>query len=209
MPNAKKHLNQAYEESKITQSGKSKKIYWFILGTLAILFVISAVITQFLPIDEPPVQQNTWEGVTPGYKLTQTVTAQLGSPVEIKKLAGEKQQLSYKSNDFKSYYNEVVISKEGNVEFIKTPIAYDTNHTLTNYTVLYGTPDLERYASEISSALKAHVFLEEGLVIIANKKTDVVEAIWYFEPTTEDVFLRTLGEKLTKEPSQPEAFPGL
>ena len=209
MPTARKHINQAFEESKLPQSGRSKKIYWILLALLAALFVISAVIAQFLPTETPPVQQNTWQGITPGYKITSTISSQLGSPIKVEKLAGERQELSYDSQDFKSFHTTVTLSQEGTVDIIKIPVAYNEDNLLQNYTSDLGTADLELYDTSIGLTAKAHIFLEKGVVIIANETTGVVEGIWYFEPTTEEVFLNTWGTDLSKDASEPEAFPGL
>ena len=208
MPKAIKHQNASFEEFKQTSLEKnSNKLIWIFMAVLAVLLLISAVVRLFVVVEEPPVQQNTWQGLTPGFAITQNLAEQLGTPVSVENLPAEKKQVSYKAQDFKAYYNEVVVDKDGTVEFIKTPIAYSDENTLTQYTTLYGEPDFSLYASHISDSLRAHVFLDEGLTVIANETTLVIEELWYFQPTDKETFMLQWGSQLSEYPSGPEAFP--
>ena len=208
MNNAKKRQNQAYEESKQPQK-KPKKVVWIFLVVLAVLFVVFSIIQQFVPIYQPPVQENSWKNITPGYPITEKLAAELGPPVEVTNLPGEKKRVSYQSSDFKSYYNEVYLDSDNTVEFVKVPLAYNESRTLTEYTSLYGDPDFSLYNSELGFGIKAFVFLDEGVAVIANEKTLVLEGLWYFEPATKEDFLSSWGRDLTPQASYPEAFPGL
>lgn len=208
MQQARKYQNPAYEQSKQPTNSRYKKIVWVFLGVLAVLFVIAAAVQQFVPIEEPPVQENTWQGLTPGFKLTPKLSEELGSPVKVENLPAEKQQVSYKSEHFAAYYNEIIVDKDGVVEFIVVPSKYEESNTVSNYITLYGQPDIELFASHISTNSKAHVFLHEGLAVITNASSTVVTEIWYFEPTDRETFLITWGKELTPESSYPEAFPG-
>lgn len=210
MPRASKRQNPAYEESRQPQKQSPYKKYLLIfLGILAVLFVIAAIVQQYVPIEEPPVQQNTWEGLTPGYTITPKLSAELGEPVAVKNLPAEKQQVSYKSEHFKAYTNDVIVNKDGVVEYIEVHQAYDPEHTFADYISLYGEPDLELYATEISTSSKAYIYLEEGVVVIAHDTSNIVERIWYFEPTDRETFMLTWGRELSTQSSHPEAFPGL
>lgn len=208
MQQARKYQNPAYEESKLPTKSRYKKFVWIFLGILAVLLVIAATVQQFIPIEEPPVQENTWQGLTPGFKLTPKLSETLGSPVKVKNLPAEKQQLSYKSEHFAAYYNEVYVDKEGVVEFIVVPSKYEETNTISNYITLYGQPDIELFAPHISTNSKAHVFLDEGIVVITKSTSLIVTEVWYFEPTDRETFLSTWGEELSPESSHPEAFPG-
>lgn len=209
MQQARKHQNPAYEQSKQPIQSRYKKFIWIFLSVLAILFVIATAVQQFIPIEEPPIQENTWQGLTPGFKLTPKLLETLGAPVKVESLPAEKQKVSYTSEHFAAYYNEVIVTKDGIVEFIAVPTKYEETHTVSNYITLYGQPDIELYASHISTNSKAHVFLNEGIAVISKSTSSIVTEIWYFQPTDRETFLNTWGEELTPESSYPEAFPGL
>lgn len=207
MPRATKRQNLAYEQSKQPQDNRVRRIAMIFLGVLAVLFVGAAIIQQFIPIEEPPVQENTWQGLTPGFKMTAKLNAELGEPVTVKNLPAEKQRISYQSDDFKVFYNDVIVDKDGVVEFIKVPVAYNESHTLAEYISLYGEPDFELYAPHHGANIKAYTYLEEGVSVFANAETKVVEQLWYFEPTDQETFLFLWGEPLSENYSEPESFP--
>ena len=205
--NAHKYQNQAYEQSKQPKKNKYTKIIFIFLAVLAVLLVIASAVQQFIPIEEPPVQENTWQGLTPGFKLTPKLLEELGKPLEVENLPAEKQHLTYSSEHFAAYHNEILVNKEGIVEFIQIPAKFDENNTLSNYITLYGEPDFELFAPQVNENVKAHVFLDEGLVIVANISNKVINQTWHFEPTDTETFMLNWGRQLSTEATQPEAFP--
>lgn len=207
MSRATKRQNLAFEESKRPQNNTLRNAVLIFVGVLIFIFIGVTIFQQFIPIEEPPIQANTWQGLTPGFKITPKLNSELGGPVVVKNLAAEKQQVSYRSEDFKVFYNEVIVDKDGVVEFIKIPVAYTETHTLSEYISLYGEQDFDLYDHRVGANIKAYVFLDEGLAVLANAETQVVEQLWYFEPTDKNMFMALWGSELSEEYSKPEAFP--
>lgn len=183
---------------------KESKRNWgiILLVTAVCVVIISAIVRVALPAQEPPQQSNTWNGATPGYALTDSVLKKLGQPLTSRNTP-EGQELSF-SSQFPSKPNTIIVDDSGTVSFIKEHIAYDSNHTLAQYTTQYGEPSFSLFVPEISLALEAHVFLDAGLVVITHQVDNSVEQKWYFEPTTKEAFLQSWGKDLSTEQGHQE-----
>ncbi len=207
MSRATKRQNLAYEQSKRPTNTKVRTALIIFLTILALLLVGATTIRHFLPTEEPPIQSNSWDGVTPGYVLTPKLNQQLGEPVRVQNLPAEKQKVFYKNDGFKIFYNEVILNKDGVVEFIKTPVSYDESNLFSNYITEHGLPDFELYVPDAGLGKKAYVYLEKGLVYVAHEDKPVIEQIWYFEPTDRNTFMLLWGTSLSEDQKYQETFP--
>lgn len=192
--------------SLLNELPHSKKLIRLIISTLAIFFIIAGVASYFLPEPTVPIQDNSWEGVTPGYKLSSQSSTQLGTLLGSKNTP-QGTELYYPSA-FASKPNTIIVDTNSQkVIFIKEPVVYSENHVLGQYTSQFGEPDLVKFAPNISHAVKAHIFLDEGLVVFAHVKNNTVEEIWYFEPKyDENTFLLLWGKELSDYEGIGETF---
>lgn len=184
--------------------------YWYVtfMAVAFLILMISIVVRSLLP--EPPPktgQSNSWGQITPGFTTINQAAEQLGQPI-----TNKQTPLGIEST-FQSYEkyspHRVVADQDGVVRFVKEFIRSSDEHTLDQYTNLYGQPDLQLKDQKSSPALTAHVFLNEGLVVLAHIADDTVEQKWYFEPTDEDNFLQSWGATLTSSPRGPEVIEAL
>lgn len=181
------------------------KEYWYV--ALGILFFLMLVIAQLFRVLTPkiiPIQQNSWQGLTPGYSRLEDVVGNLGQPLSTEDIR-EGTALYYQS-DFPVFPDEVIVNTTNTVQFIKEFVPYNADHTLQQYTQEFGQPDLELYDQDTGYASKAYVFLQQGLVIIAHISGQTVEQKWYFVPTTQQEFLQSWGKNLTDQGNPPEEF---
>lgn len=177
--------------------------HWFVILLVLsfILAVVSIFIRSMLP-ETTPVGENTWNNITPGFTNYNQLVEKMGPPLESVETK-DGFDLKYQS-DFLAIPNRVVTDKDGKVQFIKEFLKYDENHLLKQYTDKYGNPDLVLTDPESGPAVEAHVFLKQGLVIIAHVNDGSVEQKWYFSPTTRQNFLSSWGKKLSDDGPQPE-----
>ena len=180
-----------------------KKIVIFLIVAF-VIFLVGYILRLLTPPAPVPIQENSWSGITPGYSNAQQVIENLGTPLSSFESA-EGTVLNYQSN-FPSMPNQVIVGNNNTVSFMKEFVVYDVNHKLQQYTDQFGNPDLELFGESLSNSVKAYVFLEEGLVIIAHLNGQGVEQKWYFTPTDEQTFLQSWGESLTSEEHGPEPF---
>ena len=98
-----------------------------------------------------------------------------------------------------------VVVQENKIVFIKKYPSLNDKTTLKYYLDEYGNPDLSLFSE--APGFKAHVFLDEGLVVVAQEvgRGNVYE-LRYFVPTTKEEFLATWGKDLS---SQPPTLPPL
>jgi len=170
--------------------------YWFVLflGAAFLITIISFIIRALLsPI--VLIKENSWDNLTPGYSKYNDLVTKLGAPLETTPTK-DGYELTFKSEfDYKPY--KAVTNKEGTVEFMKEFLKYDATHLLKNYTDKYGEPDLTLRDSETHDAYRAHVFLEQGLVIVSHNADGTLVQKWYFAPTDKAAFLASWGKNLS------------
>ncbi|NCN03858.1 MAG: hypothetical protein GW942_02170 [Candidatus Pacebacteria bacterium] len=189
--------NNFYKENKKKKDLSSFiKENWFVLF-LIISFLITAIslFINNLILQQIPIQENTWNGITPGYSKQEQLIKMMGEPLDIIETENGS-EIKYKS-DFPAVPNKVETNKEGTVQFIKEYLLYDETHLLSQYISEYGEPNISLIDNESGDAFKAHVFLDEGLVIVAHNVDGSVEQKWYFEPTTAEIFLSSWGNNLS------------
>ncbi len=206
MERGRKRVHELHQEVAPKQADfdRKPKKNWVLpaIAISAVLLLIITFIRLFTPETQPPLQENSWNGVTPGYSFTQKVSEELGEPISVN-MVGNAKEVSYKSV-FPSKPNTILVSDNGIVEFIKEHVTYDSKHTVENYLPKLGQPDFVLFAPEISIGVQAHVFLSKGVVLIAHSKDNSVEQKWYFAPTNKDSFMFTWGKELSESFSNPE-----
>ena len=179
---------------------KNKYFYLFIF--LGFILLFSTILRLLTP--NTAITENTWRELTPGESLASDVQKKLGEPNAVSTYSNYS-VLKYDSS-FPTMPHEIAIDKNNRIIFIKEYLAYDENHKLNQYVEKYGQIDLSLYAPMISEAVKAHIFLKEGLVIIAHLQNDAVEQKWYFVPTDQKTFVKSWEKELTKIQKGPEKF---
>ncbi|MDH5533664.1 MAG: hypothetical protein OEX81_04530 [Candidatus Pacebacteria bacterium] len=171
---------------------------WFIVFIISSFVIVTiSLIIQSIITQQIPIQENTWNGVTPGYSKYKDLVENMGIPID--KVETETGfDIKYQS-DFLALPHEVVTDKEGTVSFIKEYLLYDPTHLLSQYVEDFGEPEIVLFDDQSGTAFKAHVFLDEGLVIIAHIKDGSVEQKWYFEPVSKEIFLKSWGKTLSEK----------
>lgn len=177
--------------------------YWYVI--LFIIAFIALAVSYILRAITPPTNQpNTWNNLTPGYSKLDDVTQNLGQPIGQEQTPfGER--LLYESN-YPTLPNSVIVDPENTVQFIKQYLPLDGFEALETYTSQYGEPDFVLIDEEAGETFRAHVFLTEGLVLIAHVADNSVQQKWYFTPVNAEIFLQSWGTNLTDQPEGPEEF---
>lgn len=111
-------------------------------------------------------------------------------------------------SEFPAVPHIVVTNKNDEVIFVKKTLLHSTNQFLEEYILNYGQPDLVFHMPYWSEFVEVHVFLDEGLAIVAHIKGNV-EQIWSFSPTDEESFLELWGQDLETEGDGPEGHFGV
>lgn len=178
------------------------KKYWyfvllaFLVTTLGILKLSTK--TVVIPPSLPPTE-NSWNGIVPGSSSIQQVEKTLGQPIKIERVEGKTIYL-YPS-EIENWPNQIFVSEQNNkTEGVKRffPPKEENYSFFINK---YGNPDKELFGPHSQSGFSVFVFLEKGLAIVANKKSDLVLEIWYFSPTTLEEFLASWGKNLSEAPT--------
>lgn len=184
----------------------SSKVIKILAILLLLFFIVAGVANYFLPEEVVPVQQNSWQGVTPGYKISSQAATNLGTLLG-SRTTSQGTELYFESA-FASKPNTIILDKNTQkVVFIKEPVVYSEEVTLEQFVAEFGDPDIIKFAPQISTAVKAYVFLDDGLVVFAHVKNNAVEEKWYFDPNyDEKTFLLYWGKELSDSSGIGESF---
>lgn len=191
--------------TKDLQPKKSERNWVTILLIIVAVSIVISIIVN-LTTTQTPVQQNTWNSTTPGYKITNQAKKLLGEPIEVTKNEFGTEN-SYRSS-YPSLHNTITVAEDDTVKLIVEYIVYDPNHTLAQYIDQFGQPDLKLRNHNYTEYSIANVFLNAGLVVFTHEFAETVEIKWYFEPTSAEEFLQTYGKDLEdlSEEHGPESF---
>jgi len=170
---------------------KNKKI---ILIGLILVSLISLVYI-FAQIKKPATSIKTPAPsitiIIPGKTTENDVLKTFGTPI-----ASSAGILQYPSNS-QTRNNEVVVDN-GLVDFVKEIVAYNDPITLTDLKNKYGdSPVL--YGPDSINGYYLFYHLDKGVAYIANPISDNVIEIWYFTPTTLQIFKNTLAKGYTEK----------
>ncbi|NCN06325.1 MAG: hypothetical protein GW946_00595 [Candidatus Pacebacteria bacterium] len=176
--------------------------WYYTLAAAAFILLASAAILQLLT-PKPEKTATSFSALMPGNTFSSKKQQELGEPIESAITEQGDTKYLYQSS-FAALPNELYISKENKVVFIKEFVLPDHEHTVSQYAAEYGEPDLVMYDSSSPDSVRAHVFLEAGLVVVAHVDGDIVEQKWLFEPTTKEKFLAGYGDTLSEIGSGPE-----
>jgi len=173
------------------------KRYWYfaVLGFLVVVLGVSKILFKTTaPIIIP---ENSWQGITPGTTTTEDLKKQLGEPLKTTQINGKNVYL-YPS-DTENWENEVTVTDEQKVETIKRYFP-SKEENYTSFINQYGPYDYEFFGPSYQAGFSVFVFLNKGVVVVANKESDLVLEVWYFQPTTLEEFLSLLGKDLSQTP---------
>lgn len=96
--------------------------------------------------------------------------------------------------------------KSGKVTETRQMLPPDTDELLEKYVKELGEPNLVLYHSPTGGSVLAHVYLAQGIVIIAHIDGGVIEEFWQILPTTEEVFMGRYGDEFTTTMPGQEGF---
>lgn len=178
--------------------------WYHTLAVSAFALLIAAIALQAIT-PKPEEAAPTFGAARPGDVFSTSKQKELGQPLEsIKTEKGDTEYLY--ASDFAVHPNQVHVDTENKVQFVKEFISFDSKHTLSRYVSEYGQPDFVLYDTSSPDSVRAHVFLENGLAVVAHVDGDVVEQKWFFVPTTKEEFLAGYGESLSESGAGPESL---
>lgn len=192
----------------VTPPPTTLKIPWYawFLAFAASLLLAGAILRVLTPPPTAPENApNQWQGLVPGYSTLADVTQSLGEPLRSER-TGDGIEYQFNS-PIQALPHEVITNDQGVVTFIKQYVSYKDELFLSHYVEQYDDAELVLKDEGSRDSLDAHVFLDQGLVVLAHVADGNVEQLWYFEPTTKEKFLASWGKSLqTESELEPEVF---
>lgn len=157
------------------------------IALLVVLTLISIVFI-FLKVKKPSVPSstsnfNSWNSITPGTSTESDVTASLGKP---KEKIGDT--LYYGS---KSPTRDNQISLQGGVVgLVKESVAFSESRKTSEITSKFGDPTFTLFGPEAVNGQYLFVYPDKGVAFIGNPVVGSLFEVWYFLPTTIDLFTK-------------------
>jgi hypothetical protein len=146
----------------------------------------------------PTPYPSLYRGLVPGVSTEQNVIDLLGSPLTTK--TGTNASTLEYSSKITGQPIRVDVTKTGTVYRVYEPV--DTTVLYQNVTAGMGKPDLVLYGPLERSGFRFFVFLDNGVALLANPQTQEVKERLYFQPTNQDVFLRSIAPGMSLKSTQ-------
>lgn len=167
-----------------------KRIILLSVATLVLLFVIGLyLLSQFQkPKTQLPqtVSDITFKSLVPGKSTKEEILDALGTPKKEDVVNQNKTLLEYDSDS--SVYNNQITVDNGVVDIIKEIVTLKNPKYSQEIKKVYGEPKYFLYGSDSYAGFNLYIYPENGIAYLGNPHTGLLLEIWYFPPTTFEVF---------------------
>lgn len=164
----------------------------------------NSTLTESVTPGELSKKSPKYENVQVGESNKEDVIENFGEPIN------EKVQGNYKVLEFVSdnpNFNNEVFFENDNAEFIKRIIVKENNINLNDYEKDLDTTKYVLYSYSSTFGTNLVVYPQSGIAFVAHTNTGIVYEIWYFEPTTLEIFKETWAKGYTEKFNpQPESM---
>ena len=169
-----------------------------ILGFLAISAVAVALFLHDPNQSSPPTPPGTpWQNaVYAGATSRQELEAKLGQPQKVEQYDN---RLVYQYPSQNQFLPHTVEITQDTVTIIKEQVIGNEKGVLSDYQAKYGPAETKLFGSHGTIA-PGHFWGAAGLLIFANQFDGTIVEIWYFQPTTLEIFQSQNPQLKTKEP---------
>lgn len=174
------------------------------LAVVLLLLGSAAVFKQNTP-STPLLSSEPWNDVRPGQTIDNR--SELAKHA-LRVISDQKSTTIEYESSYPSFPNQVVIDNKINkVVYTVRQLPLDSADSLSDYEKQYGQADIVAGYPALGRTVRAHVFLEKGVVVAARIQDGGVEEVWNFIPTTEEVFWARFGNFFTQGTRFGDAFP--
>ena len=172
--------------------------------SVLLIFVISIAYLLFSfgrkeKTEKPAVPNFVYKSISPGTTPEEEVVQKLGNPKEREETA---EGIFLKYSSASSTRNDIVLIKEGRVYLIKEVFTYQNPKNIGEYKVFLGEPPLVLYGKEASAGNFLFSYPDKGLSFVASDESGLIYEVWYFAPTTEEVFRNTVAPDYKENPDE-------
>lgn len=162
-----------------------------IIVVIITFFVIGSVIA-FLAINKRqplPSQGTAWENLTPGESTKSDVVARLGEP-----LSESENSAAFRSQSLNRPHQAVFEEEEEKVIFLREIITAKDSKDIPTIQDQYGIPTHTLYGPESQNGFDLYVYPSQGIAYLGNPTTGDLLEIWYFQPTTIELFIENWAQ---------------
>ena len=148
---------------------------------------------------KPSVNGFKYKEILPGISSEEEVVQKLGNPKE-RVETPEEIRLKYSSKS--TTRDNVVSIKEGKVFLIKEVFTAQEPVNLSFYQKILGETEIILYGKEASASIYLYSYPEVGVAFLASSEKGLLFEVWYFAPTTEEVFRNTVAPDYKENPDE-------
>ncbi|HBL52191.1 MAG: hypothetical protein A3D24_00525 [Candidatus Blackburnbacteria bacterium RIFCSPHIGHO2_02_FULL_39_13] len=172
----------------------------FVASILVAIKILVPAPTTVSSTPSPIPKAQSWNGVVPGQTTIQNLPESIGKS---EATLNQNGQTTYEVERKGGGPPHEVITQNNTVELVKDRVLSGNISTFKNN---YGEPEGEYFGEHQSVGFKTYVWAKDGVAVVAHEKEGVIFEVWYFQPTTLQVFLSTWGKGLSIEPEQKSGY---
>ena len=175
-----------------------------IIASVIILLTVSVLIYYLSPRPLPPAKEPIPLPSTPTPTIIVSYQGQIfpgkSSSTDLAKLKGEPANKTTFNNQTiynyqataPNWFNQFYV-QDNLIKLIIEPIFPGDQRDKSTLIKSYGVPTLTLYGDLSDAGKDLFVYPSLGVAMLASNYTDILYEIWYFEPTTNDAFIKDLA----------------
>lgn len=180
------------------------KIIFILISLSSVAFIIFMIYGSQKGNRVVPVDQNNQtikvpadlSQITPGKSTRGDVINKLGQPnKESKSATGDV--LFYNSTS-KTRDSQITISQDI-VILIKEMLTYSDPKKASDIEKAYGLSNYSLFGPDYAGGNKLYIYPAKGIAYLGDPKFDTIDEIWYFEPTSIEIFKQKFAPNYTQE----------
>jgi len=180
------------------------KIIFILVSLSSVAFIVFMIYSAQKSKEVVPVDQNTQTAripadlsqITPGKSTRSDVISKLGQPN--KESGGANGEVLFYNSTSNTRDSQITISKDI-VVLIKEMHTYSDPKKVSDIEKAYGLSNYSLFGPDYAGGNKLYIYPAKGLAYLGDPKFDTIDEIWYFEPTTIEIFKQKFASNYTKE----------
>lgn len=134
--------------------------------------------------------------ITPGKSTRADLINKLGQPNKVTQTTNSE-TLFYNSTS-RTRDSQITISQDV-VVLIKEMLTYSDQKKASDIEKVYGLSTYSLFGPDYAGGNKLYIYPSKGIAYLGDPKFDTIDEIWYFEPTTIDIFKQKFAPNYTEQ----------
>lgn len=180
------------------------KIVFVLISLSSVAFIIYMIYGSQKNKNIVPFEQNNQitrvpadlTQITPGKSTRGEVISKLGQPN--KEVKSSTNEILFYNSTSKTRDSQITISQDV-VIIVKEMLTYSDPKKTSDIEKAYGLSNYSLFGPDYAGGNKLYIYPAIGIAYLGDPKFDTIDEIWYFEPTSIEIFKQKFASNYTQE----------